>query len=140
MLKAIAGAEIFLIPPKQVPQFWGLAEDYLAKAIAKVPSEYTLEMLLNACFDRNSQLWIVWSEEHGNECAVVTCVLPHCATLVIQACGGTKRQNWMGCLDDIEKWAKAQGCKRMRLFGRKGWQRVLPDYCVTRVIMDKELV
>jgi len=140
MLKAIAGAEIFLIPPKAVPQFWGLAHDYIAEAIAKVPSEYTEEMLLDACFTGNSQLWLVWSDECGCECAVITCVLAHCRTCIIQACGGRKREHWLGCLDDIERWAKSQGCQRMRLFGRRGWRRVLPDYRVTRVIMDKELV
>ena len=140
MLKKTTEAEIFLIQAKAVPQFWGMARDYIVKAIEHTACEYTEEMLLDACFTGNSQLWLVWSEERGCECAVITCVLPHCATCIIQACGGRKRQHWLGLLDEIERWAKAQGCQRMRLFGRKGWSRVLPDYAVQRVIMDKELV
>ncbi len=32
---------------------------------------------------------------------------------------------------DLETIAKQQGCTSMRIEGRRGWERVLPDYSVT---------
>ena len=116
-----------------------MARDYIVKAIEHTACEYTEEMLLDACFTGNSQLWLVWSDERGAECAVVTSVMPQIKVCLIKACGGRGRQHWLGLLDEIEKWAKELGCTKMRLYGRRGWSRVLADYRVTRLVMDKEL-
>jgi len=41
---------------------------------------------------------------------------------------------------EIERWALSQGCIRMRIVGRRGWQRMLKGYEPTRdVILEKEL-
>lgn len=39
----------------------------------------------------------------------------------------------------IEPWAVANGCSYMRLIGRKGWSRVLPDYRNAGIILEKSL-
>ena len=35
--------------------------------------------------------------------------------------------------------ARREGCARVRIYGRKGWLRVLDGYAQKYVIMDKEL-
>jgi hypothetical protein len=133
--------EIHLIHPRAVPTYWFMAHEFLDAACKHVDCEYTVEMLLDECFTGNSQLWLVWSNERNEcECAVVTSVIPHCAVCLIKACGGQGRQHWLGLLDEIEQWSKAQGCHTIRLYGRKGWSRILKDYKVTRLVMDKSLV
>jgi hypothetical protein len=42
-------------------------------------------------------------------------------------------------LVEIEKWFRAMGCGRSEIAGRKGWQRVLPDYEFKAVVLSKEL-
>lgn len=39
----------------------------------------------------------------------------------------------------IEKWAASIGCTRMRIQGRRGWQRRLKDYRQVGVILEKQL-
>ena len=34
----------------------------------------------------------------------------------------------LSLIPDMEAFARAHGCKTMRMEGRKGWRRVLPDY------------
>ena len=58
---------------------------------------------------------------------------------VITACGGTGMKRWLPLLDGIEAYAKDEGCARVRIYGRKGWLRVLDGYREKHVIMDKEL-
>jgi len=40
---------------------------------------------------------------------------------------------------EIETWAKAIGCRKSYLTGRKGWARRLPDYRLTTVTCVKEI-
>jgi hypothetical protein len=42
-------------------------------------------------------------------------------------------------LQKLEAFAKAEGCAVMRIFGRKGWHRVLDGYHVEHVVLEKEL-
>src|SRR5205085_9065538 len=57
----------------------------------------------------------------------------------IVACGGRHRDEWLPLLAGLERYAKAENCKAMRIFGRRGWERLLPDYKAARVLLEKEL-
>lgn len=41
--------------------------------------------------------------------------------------------------EDVEAWAKSQGVDCMRIQGREGWQRMLPGFQRTGVILEKGL-
>lgn len=40
---------------------------------------------------------------------------------------------------EIEAWARRQGCHRVTITGRKGWERVLPEYKPQFTVLTKEL-
>jgi len=58
---------------------------------------------------------------------------------VITACQGKGMTRWLPLISGIENYATAEGCRCVRIFGRKGWLRVLDGYEQKHVIMDKEL-
>jgi hypothetical protein len=58
---------------------------------------------------------------------------------VITACAGKDMARWLPLIRGIEDYAKAEGCRRVRIFGRKGWLRVLDGYRQTHVVIDKRL-
>jgi hypothetical protein len=39
----------------------------------------------------------------------------------------------------FERYAKTENCQAIRIFGRRGWERLLPDYRPARVLLQKEL-
>lgn len=57
----------------------------------------------------------------------------------IVACGGTNMRQWVGLLEQIEAYAKAEGCSASRIVGREGWGAVLPAYRPHRVVLEKGL-
>lgn len=85
-------------------------------------------------------LWICWD---GKQilCAGSTQLQDTDAgkVCVITACGGTDMHRWLPLLSKIEQYAKDQGCICTRIFGRKGWLRVLEGYQMKNVIMEKVL-
>jgi hypothetical protein len=58
---------------------------------------------------------------------------------VITACEGKNMTRWLPLIDGIEAYAKAEGCLCVRIFGRKGWLRVLEGYRQAHVIIEKDL-
>jgi hypothetical protein len=85
-------------------------------------------------------LWFAWN---GNAIeAAATTVLINSdigKVCIITACGGSGMKRWLPLLDGIEAYARDEGCTRVRIYGRKGWLRVLDGYREKHVIMDKEI-
>lgn len=86
-------------------------------------------------------LWIVHSDDHGIEAATVTRLdqTEHSKVCTILACGGEKRSRWLHLLAGIEDYARAESCDGVRLYGRRGWKRVLPDYREIGIVMERKL-
>ena len=59
--------------------------------------------------------------------------------LILTACAGHHRERWLPLFERIESYAKSEGCKSIRIYGRKGWERVLKNYRVEHVILERQL-
>ena len=85
-------------------------------------------------------LWLAWD---GEEIAAAAVTELHKTDqrkiCVIVACGGSGRADWLPLISGIEKFAKAEGCRAMRIIGRRGWMRVLPDYRERAVVIEKDI-
>lgn len=57
----------------------------------------------------------------------------------IIACSGTDMNRWIGLIEQIEGYARGEGCSAMRIIGRLGWQAVLTSYRPHRVVLQKDL-
>jgi hypothetical protein len=71
-----------------------------------------------------------------------------CVTVVQDYPKGRALRVWLagGDLDDLVKhlpvldnYGREQGCGAIELEGRRGWERVLPGYRATRVVLRKEI-
>ena len=60
-------------------------------------------------------------------------------TCVVAACYGYQARSWVHLLEKIEDWARQGGCSQVRIMGRKGWQKLLPSYRSTKIVLEKEL-
>lgn len=89
-------------------------------------------------FSDRAQLWIVWDGE-AILCAGITQLYKKKRVCLLTACGGRDRGEWLHLAPGIEEFARAEGCTKMMVVGRKGWLRELKDYQLTQVILEKEL-
>jgi hypothetical protein len=48
-------------------------------------------------------------------------------------------RRWIGLIEKIEEFARAEGCSATRIMGRKGWARVLTSYQTKRLVLEKDL-
>ncbi len=129
--------KLLLISPEEVEELWILGEDFLRSA--ERYGEYAATDLYEWVASGYAQLWLAWSDKC--EAAAVTRIIdtPQGRFCLIAALGGKIMSHWVGLKYGLELWAKQEGCIGMRLYGRYGWLRKLPDYALTRVILDKRL-
>lgn len=84
-------------------------------------------------------VWIAWDEKIKAAASTTLQRIGSDLICVLTACGGEDMREWLPLLGKIEDYAKAEGCKSLRIFGREGWLRVLDGYRKMAVVIEKEL-
>jgi hypothetical protein len=126
------------VDPKTVDQIWPLARALIKTAIDKTGLSDFADIERDVlCGDQ--LLWLAISDHI--EAAATTHLIKTSGkpVLVITACSGSQRERWLPLKAQIESYARAEGCSRVRIYGRRGWERALNDYRAEYVILEKVL-
>lgn len=88
----------------------------------------------------NALLWLVWDDPVVLAAVVTQLIVKDDRKIcVIMACGGEDAQKWVHLIQKIEAYARAEGCESVKIIGRKGWMRLLPDYSAEKIMFEKRL-
>jgi hypothetical protein len=130
--------DLVCVDPKTVHEIWPQARELIRAAIEETDlSEFSDIEYDVLCGDQ--LLWLAISDHV--EAAATTHLIKTRGKpiLIVTACSGAQMDRWLSLRARVESYAKAEGCSRVRLYGRKGWERVLKDYRVEYTIMEKQL-
>ncbi|GEC56777.1 hypothetical protein ABIF38_005268 [Bradyrhizobium japonicum] len=129
-----SSVDLICVDPARVHEFWPFASGLIKTAIERTGLS-AFEDIEKQVLAGEQLLWLAWSEQI--EAAATTHLSRGVCTLT--ACSGHQRERWLPLFATIEKYAKDEGCSTLRLYGRKGWERVLDGYRVEHVILEKGL-
>jgi len=134
-----ASVSALCIPSDRVKEVWAFAKGMIADAMHR-GALGCFEDVEQEVLAGKALLWIAW-DGFATHASAVTRIdkIGSDKVCIIVACGGRAINNWIGCLDMIEQYASAEGCRKVRIYGRPGWQRVLKQYEPFRVVLDKVL-
>ena len=138
-----ASASLICVHPNDVPAVWPLVADRLRAAYLRTDLSHT-DDLERDVLGGEAVLWVAASPGSPVaeiDAAMVAKLVRTDRNLVcmITACGGSNMSRWLDHLAAIERWAKAEGAAKIRLFGRKGWLRVLKNYQARNVVLERAL-
>ncbi|WP_431204333.1 hypothetical protein ACQ86E_04225 [Bradyrhizobium betae] len=118
---------------------WPVMAPLLRQAIAKTGLS-TFATIERDILDGTSLLWVAWNGTTIEAAASTSLQQTEAGKIcVITACAGAGMTRWLSLICGIEEYAAAEGCQCVRIFGRKGWGRVLDGYNETFAIIDKRL-
>jgi hypothetical protein len=137
--RAAPSVALVCVDPARVdavfPHVASLIESAIARGGVAAPAD--LEGDLRA---GRALLWLAWDGERTLAAAITALAHQDDVRLcTVVACGGRELARFGPLLAGLEAYARAEGCTRMRICGRKGWLRQLPDYSLQRVIIEKRL-
>jgi hypothetical protein len=113
------------IQPADLDLYWPLVEPWVEAAASDIAS-WAVSDWRHKVETRHAQLWVVRIgsvptgviiTEIYDTAAGKTCALP--------IVGGSHLNESLPVLEEIEAWAKEQGCTRLQGDGREGWIRAL---------------
>jgi hypothetical protein len=131
--------ELICVAPDRVHEFWPHVSDLIHRAIRRTNLSHSQDIDFDV-LNGDGLLWIAWNGRTVEAAATTSLIETDAEKVcVLTACGGENMRRWIDLLGQIEDYAKAEGCSRVRIFGRKGWVRVLERYRIRNVILEKEL-
>jgi hypothetical protein len=100
---------------------WTRSAPWLATALAHAGDTHGLEDVQAMIADGSAQLWAT------PKAAAVTLIEhdPRERRLLLWLAGGDLRTLLNEMLPQAEAWARGQGCRRMLVVGRPGWERAM---------------
>lgn len=132
---------ILCVDPAQVHKVWPLVSPLIVRALDKGSNgSEDIGEVEAAVLAGQMLVWLAVDEIKIWAAAVTSL---HAAQnrkfCTIMACGGEDREKWLPLLAELEKFGRDEGCDTMRIYGRRGWARVFPEYKLTRVMLEKRL-
>lgn len=135
-------SELILIPPRLVPAIYQKSAHCFALIAKRAAGRATPEDFARMCERGERQLWIV--VEDGNVLAIALSeivIYPRQKLCRITSAAGEGRFRWVHHLDEIEAWARDQGCAVLQPVVRPGWGPMLKErgYRRSHYVMERRL-
>jgi hypothetical protein len=122
------------VDPNRVAEIWPHVAPLVKKAIDRGFSDFSA--IEANVFDGLHLVWLACDGEKIVGVAVTSLVGDACEII---AAAGEDVRSWIHLIGPIEDYAQAEGRKRMRIIGRQGWKRLLPDYKQQAVVLERKL-
>lgn len=130
--------DLVCVDPARIDEVWPHVRDKIRAAVER--TELSNFADIEADVLTGMQLvWLAWDGREIMAAATTQLVKPRDKVCVLTACSGYDRDKWLPLFEQIEQYAKNEGCTRMRIYGRKGWERVLDGYRVEHVVLEKAI-
>jgi len=132
---------VMCVPPEEVYKIWkGAVHDMVDSGFAAFDVPMPDDILQQLKYGTRL-LWIAVDASSHIHAALLTQLFEMRSGKVCKVleCGGHKMKTWVHLRTKIEDYAKAEGCGRVIVEGRAGWARMLPDYRMIGVTLEKAI-
>lgn len=131
--------ELICIPHDRIEQALPMVQHFITAAMSRADLGKSADVIADVVAGR-ALLWIAWDKPNTIG-AGVTCVheTERSKVCTIVAWGSDDMEATLPLLATIEDYASGEGCDCVRLFGRKGWMRMLDGYHETKTVLERRL-
>jgi hypothetical protein len=131
--------ELVCVDPEKVPQVWPFVSTLIEAAYAR-GGFGDFGSIRDDVAAARALLWLVWDGKDVLAASITQVSIENADKIcTIAACGGHDKARWLHLISEIEKYAKGEGCARVRICGRRGWTKALDDYRVRAIVLEKAL-
>jgi hypothetical protein len=135
---------LYGIQSEDIDAVWPDVVGLIEEAVKTARGKYSLQDLREELETKACQLWI-WKDE-TSKAVIVTQIHSYkrnkcCWIRVATGSGNGDDFKRVGkiIVGQIEDWAREHGCDAMELLVRPGWARVLKDYEMTHLFLERSL-
>lgn len=130
------------ITPGRVAAVWPHIAAWVESVAARFPPWARLADPKARCEARDAQLWLIRDGGTIKGCVITQITVDNERVAEVPLVAGDDMASWLHLLDDLEAWARREGCVAMvSTAGREGWVRTLKNlgWQKVAVLMERRL-
>lgn len=132
--------ELACVEPRHVHEIWPLVEPFIVRAFAACQGDDSPEIVRQDLNRGKSLLWVILGDKDIIGVVTTKIVVTTAKKLcVVTSCAGKQIHRWIHFLKRVELYAASEGCDCVRVMGRRGWKRALPQYHEPWICLEKKL-
>jgi hypothetical protein len=116
-------ARLYGAKASQIESYWPQVLPLINSAL-EYSDKYTSQFIYESLKSRDMQLWLSIDGEIEACCITRIENFPTGKVCTIFLVAGKNMDHWLRFEEQIERWAKSQGCQSIEAYGRPGWVRV----------------
>lgn len=124
-----------------LPQRWSEVEPLLARACSYSRGEYTPEVVVLG-MEAGALEMLALDSDAGLKSLMVTAISRSRSGMLIFDCllvSGVDMDSWRPFEPQMDEYARARGCSKVRMIGRKGFTKRLPHWDLAGWVMERDL-
>lgn len=130
------------LPKEVVAKSLNLITPHVERFVAKYPADYTVGRIIGGLLDGQLHGFMAWDDEAGECLAFAYGELIEgfdgSRTLHMRMIEGADLERWREPLQaEMDRYAKAIGCKAILFIGRKGWKSRLPGWRIKYHVYER---
>ena len=128
--------------PEEIDKVWPLVKDKIQEALNRNFNPKDHWHVKEQCKNGLEQLWVIVDDKDDIHGVCVSSIVkqPNYNVGIVNMATGHDLPLWVDQIKEFEKWAsKNYGVKKIEIFGRPGWKRMLAPlgFTFSHVQMDK---
>jgi len=135
-----AETELALVSTDNLGLHWPHIASWVIEALQRSSNRYNVADIYNALATSKMVAFAIYKDgKIVAVCVAEIAEFPSCKSLSIVIMVGKDREEWLHHLTEIEEFGRKQNCEIIEAWARPGWERVLPDWKKTHVLLEKKL-
>lgn len=133
---------VFQLPPETIEPLWPSLRTRLLPAIERSRGLINEKNTFDKLRKFEWQCWVAYSGNDLKAAVVTRIIVAPSGRRVLDAilAGGEDRRLWQRpIVERLKQFAADENCQAFQLLGRKGWERVYPEFKVEQIVMEYRL-
>lgn len=139
----MSNIELRKVEPDTIGQIWTRIQPMMKSAYETSNGRLSAESTFKLVLSGNIYMWILYCQEEDRIYGILGASVVEYPTdkkfLCLHFMVGVDRKKWIHLVENVEQYAKDKGCAGIEMWCRKGWQKELPDYHMSHVLLEKDL-
>ena len=140
MATSSSDSELVVVGDANLGLHWPHMVSWVIPALDRGSRRDGVADIYDAISQKNMVAFVAYQD--GEATAVCICEIisyPAKKTLRLVILVGQRREDWLHHLAHIEAFGRERDCQTIEAWGRPGWERVLPDWTKTHILLEKAL-
>ena len=139
-LSLVKESELVVVGDANLGLHWPRIVSWIIPAIDRGSGRYTVADIYNAISQKSMVAFVLYQDGEATAvCVVEIITYPAKKAISIVIMVGQGREDWLHHLTQIEDFGRERDCQIIEAWARPGWERVLPDWTKTHVLLEKNL-